>query len=265
MRFIKTYLILAVTVVSLHTEAQILVGPIAGPQYSWTSFDDRDLKDSYNVDPVIGYHGGVAVSFLVRKRFFLHTAFVYSTKGKSVEGKEDQLLKHRARYNFIEMPVLYTVDFKANFGNDKQFKYYLGLGPNVSYWLGGKGEIYSSDLNEVGVRSPRKYEIVFRESSEVIGENEMVVADPNRIQLGLNVGAGFEFEPSPRRKIMCTFRYEFGHSFFSKSSNGVFEGTYYQDILQSRNNGFRFSVAYLFDLNTAERKKGKSTIKKRRL
>jgi hypothetical protein len=60
-------------------------------------------------------------------------------------------------------------------------------------------------------------------------------------------------------------RYELGHSFFSATSNGIFKGTYYQDELRSRNQGIRLSVAYLVDLRTETRKKGKSTIKRKRL
>jgi hypothetical protein len=243
--------------------AQVLIGPVAGGQYSWTTFDDKDFKDIYKVKPVAGFHAGVGLSFLVRKRFFLHSAFLYSTKGKIIEGKEDKLLRNKVRYRFIDMPILYTVDFKAKFANNKQFKYYLGLGPNISYWLGGKGELYTTDLSELGEVEPRKYTIAFDKSPEEISDNEMSIQDPNRIQLGLNIGGGFEFEPAGSSKVMFTVRYEFGHSFFSKTTDGVFQDTYYNDILRSRSQGLRISLSYLFDLRVEDRKRGKSTIRKK--
>jgi hypothetical protein len=73
---------------------------------------------------------------------------LYATKGRKVEGKEDPLLTNRARYDFIEMPVIYAVDFRGRLGGGKEYKYYFGIGPNVSYWLGGKGKLYNSDLDE---------------------------------------------------------------------------------------------------------------------
>lgn len=252
-------------VLILTADAQILIGPVAGGQYSWTTFDDKDFKDIYKVKPVPGFHAGVGVSFLVRKRFFLHTAFVYSSKGKIIEGKEDKLLRNEVRYRFIELPILYTVDFKAKFGENKEFKYYVGLGPNISYWLGGKGELFTTDLSELGEVEPRKYTIAFGKSPEETNDNEMSVHDPNRIQLGLNIGGGFEFEPVGSNKIMFTVRYEFGHSFFSKTTDGVFQDTYYNDILRSRNQGFRVTLSYLFDLRVEDRKRGKSTIRKKDL
>ena len=246
------------------SSAQILIGPVAGGQYSWISFDDKENKDFYKVKPVAGFHAGVGLSFLVRKRFFLHTAFLYSTKGKIIEGKEDKLLDNKVTYHYIDIPILYTVDFKGRIGHSKEFKYFLGAGPNLSYWLGGKGKFTNTDLSE-SIKPERSYTIVFNKKPEDTEEDEMTVEDPTRIQLGLNLAAGIIFEPFGYQKFMFSVRYELGHSFFSRTSNGIFRDTYYQDVLRSRNQGFRISLAYLVDLHTADRKKGKSTINRKRL
>jgi hypothetical protein len=60
-------------------------------------------------------------------------------------------------------------------------------------------------------------------------------------------------------------RYELGHSFLSRTTDGTFIPTYYKDVLRSRNKGLRLSVSYLIDLRTEDRKKGKSTIKRSRM
>jgi hypothetical protein len=244
--------------------AQVLVGPVVGGQYSWVSFDDKDFKDVYTVKPVPGFHAGASLSFLVRKRFFLHTSILYSVKGKIIEGKNDALLRNEVHNHYIDVPILYTVDFKARLGKGKEFKYYLGLGPNISYWLGGKGKIYDTDFNEAQLEE-QSYKIVFNKTLEETQPNQMTVSDPNRLQLGLNLAAGFLFEPFGFQKVMFTVRYELGHSFFSRTSDGNFQQTYYQDVLRSRTQGFRVSLAYLIDLRVEDRKKGKSTIKRRNL
>src|SRR5688572_20406699 len=105
------------------SQAQILVGPVIGGQCSWVSFGDKDDKDLFHVKPVWGYHAGASLSFLVRKRFFLHTSILYSTKGKIIEGKQDPMLRNEVTYRYIDMPILYTVDFKARIGKGKEFKY----------------------------------------------------------------------------------------------------------------------------------------------
>lgn len=249
------------------THAQVYIGPVAGGQISWTKFDKKDFYDSYKIKPVWGFHAGANISLKVRNRFFLHTSFLYSTKGKVVEGKTDLFLKNKVKYNFIEVPIVYAVDFRAKIGGGKEFKYYFGVGPNISYWLGGNGKLYNSDLEENADFASRDldYRIVFGKDPNQFANDEMNVAEPNRIQLGLNVATGFVFEPGNNKKILFMLRYELGHSFLSNTSNGNFRPTYYQDILQSRNIGLRFSLTYLLDLRVEDSKRGKSTIKRKKV
>lgn len=251
----------------LDSRAQVYVGPIAGGQVSWTKFDNQDFNESYSIKPVWGYHAGANVSLKVRNRFFLHTSVLYSTKGRTIEGRQDRLLTNKVKYNFIEIPIIYAVDFRGRLGSGKEFKYYLGLGPNVSYWLGGKGKIYNSDLDENADYASRdlEYRIVFKKAPQDMVASEMNVAEPNRMQLGLNLATGLVLEPQPNQRILFLLRYELGHSFLSRTSDGEFVPTYYKDVLQSRNKGIRASVSYLIDLRTEDRKRGKSTIKPKKM
>lgn len=247
--------------VAADLSAQILIGPTVGPNFSWTSFDDKDLKDIYDVRPVAGFHAGVMVAFRVQKRFFLNTSIIYSTKGKVAKSSIDPLFRNQTTYKYIEMPILYTAEFKGTFGSGREYKWYFGAGPNISYWLGGKGRMTSSDLSELTI-DELPYTIVFGKDPEDIHPEQMTVVDPNRVQLGLNIGAGFVFEPLGYQKFMLLFRYELGHSFLSRTTNGVFEPVFYEDDMRVRNNGLRISFAYLIDTKVSERKKGKSTIKR---
>lgn len=243
-------------------KAQILVGPVVGTHVGWASYDDRDLKDFYDVSPTFGFHAGGSVAFRVQKRFFLQTSIMYTQKEKKISGGGDGMFSNSLRNRYIDMPILYTAEFKARFGKDKVYKWYLGVGPNVSYWLGGSGSLRNSDLDE-NLIEELNYKVTFG-STEEIGEREMNVAEPNRLQLGLNISAGLIFEPMGIHKFMLTTRYEHGHSFLSRESNGVYglPGTlYYEDELKVRNNAFVVSLYYFIDLKIEERKKGKSTSK----
>lgn len=240
--------------------SQVLVGPVAGPQVSWTRFDDEDLRDTYNVAPVLRYHVGAMISFRVHKRFFLNTSLLYSKKGKIITSDYDSKLRNKVIYSQIDLPILYTAEFEAKLGGNRAFKYYFGGGPNVSYWIGGRGTISSTDIAESGV-SEIDYKVRFKKPLEETQMDEMTIADPNRIQLGINVVAGLVLEPVGFNKISIALRYEMGHSFLGES-NGVFPAaTDYTDVLQARNSGIRLSFAYLIDLKTDQRKKGKSTSK----
>src|SRR5262245_24981047 len=99
--------------------AQVLVGPVAGVNVGWVTFDNKDNKDLYKVKPVIGYHVGASIAFRVQKRFFLQGSFLYTEKGKSLDGKLDPLFKNKTTYKYIDVPLLYTAEFKAKIGKDK--------------------------------------------------------------------------------------------------------------------------------------------------
>jgi len=248
--------------------SQILVGPVLGGQMTWVSFDDKASKDLVSSQAVFNFHAGGSIAFRVQKRFFLQTSFLYMQRGKVIEGKSaDPMLRNEVNYQYLDMPILYTAEFKGRIGQDKVFKWYFGVGPNVSYWLGGKGVLRNGDLNENVINPPDyslSYKIVFKKDPEFIPENEMNVAEPNRLQLGLNFSAGLIVEPFGEQKFMLTSRYMLGHSFFSPTSNGQFglDGIlYYQDDLRVRNQEIVLSLHYFLDLKTEERKKGKSTQK----
>lgn len=252
--------LLFVFVSSFSLNAQVLVGPVIGGQSTWIVFDDKDYKDFNTVIPAYGFHAGGNLSFRVQKRFFLHTSIIYSQKAKTIKGKLDPDLNNKLRNHFIEMPIMYTVEFKGNLGKgNKEFKWYLGAGPNISYWMGGSGTISSSELTELNIEK-LKYKIVFNKTYEEQKDNQMNVNDPNRMQLGLNLSAGMVFEPLPDQKYMLTARYELGHSFYSGTSTGTFKQTLDEDVMRVRNQGIWISLAYLIDLKPSERKRGKSTL-----
>lgn len=261
-RLVATITLMAL--VSFNTNCQVLIGPVAGPQVSWTEFNDKDLRADFNTSPVFRYHAGASVSLRVHKRFFLTTSILYSKKGKVITSDIDSKLENKVVYNHIDMPILYTAQFKGSLSGNKGFKYYLGGGPNVSYWLGGKGTIGSTDIAESGVPNI-PYTVTFRKPFDEVSQNEMNIAEPNRIQIGINIVAGIVLQPLGFNEVNIMLRYERGHSFLG-NSNGIFPAaTDYTDVLASRNSGIRLSVAYMIDLKTDQRKKGKSTINKKKL
>ncbi len=128
--------------------AQLLIGPVAGVGTSWISFHDKESRDFFKQVPVLSYQGGVDISFQVRKNFYLHTALLYSRKGKSITADAAPDLKHKEFYHHLDAPILFTHEFKFKVGQNKVFKLYMGMGPNVSYWLTGKGSLTSAQLLE---------------------------------------------------------------------------------------------------------------------
>jgi hypothetical protein len=251
--------------------AQVLVGPVAGGHLGWSTFDKNidEIKDSVSIKPYFSFHVGASVSFRVRKKFFLQTSILYSRKGKVIEGKLDKNLLNDSKYNYLDMPILYTAEFKGKLSkkSNREFKWYLGAGPTISYWLGGKGVLRSSDLKESDIKS-LPYEITFNKRKEDVKEGEMNVNEANRIQLAVNISAGLILEPIGLNKFMLALRYEFGHSFLGRGERGYFGGLEkysivkgYEDELHVRMQTLNLSLFYFTDLKTDQRKKGKSISK----
>ena len=246
---------------------QILVGPVIGGQVSFINFGDKSNKALYKVKPYFGFHAGGSISFRIRQNVFFQTSILYTQKGKRLVGKQDGLFKNFVKYRYIDVPILFTREFKVRFKGNKFYKVQLGAGPTVSYWLGGKGLLRNSDLSENGVNPPNydlRYHITFGKAPENVTKGEMNVQHPNTVQLGLNISAGLILEPTGLNKFMVTARYELGHSWLSQESKGDFGlagKLNYDDDLKTRMQSIVLSVFYYIDLKTENRKKGKSTLK----
>ena len=241
--------------------SQILVGPKVAGQFSWTNFDDKDNREFFDVKPLPGFSAGLVIAFKVKNRFYLHTEYLYSRKGKIIEGKVDTDLENKVIYNHFDVPILFRLDFKGSIGESKVFKWFAMAGPNISYWLNGNGELINGELLEDDI-GPLNYDIVFGLDLDNIESGKQYVKDVNRLQLGLNLGAGLELEPKKGHSFILDLRYEIGHSLIGKSDSAFNPDVIsYQDDLKIRNTGIRLSLAYLFDTKIEERKKGKTTFK----
>lgn len=241
-------------------------GVKGGPQMTWMTADDKSFRDLVQIHPRVGYNAGFVLSFKVKDRYFLHTEYIYSTKGKRVRGKIDKMLEDNVTYNYIEIPMLYNIHFRGSLGNSKQFKWYAGAGPLFSYWLGGKGWINSDEFAENNF-SPFKYVIRFGERGEDIGETDAIyMRDVKRFQLGFNLGGGIMLEPANSGKMMFDVRLDIGHTWMGTPSSADYVlPVTYDDNLKGRNMALRFSVMYLFERNMDKkvRNKGKSNVIKK--
>lgn len=241
--------------------AQIIhAGFKAGAQVNWVRIDDASFKDTVKTSPYPGFNVGGVVSFKVRDRYFLHTEYVYSQKGKIFQGKIDPLLHDKVTYHYFEIPVLFAMHFKSKVGKSREFKWYMGIGPNVSYWISGNGQLRSSDLKE-NFLDQIDYKVVFGERMDTQHPREIYYPNANRVQFGLNIGAGLMFEPGERNKIMVDFRYGFDQTRLGKGLADYQIPADYDDNLRVRNWGFKASIIYLteFNLDKKSRNKGKST------
>lgn len=234
--------------------AQIYIGPKAGARVSWFQYEDF-MEGEYEKKPAFGYSAGITTAFKIQKRFLLQLDIMYAQNGKKIEGVSDPSLLNNAKYHYLNTPVVYKLDFKEAFG-DRTFKWYVGAGPNVNFWLGGKGILQSVELFEDNI-DQLDYTIIFENTSSVPNEAGLYVDQANRVQVGLIISTGLVLEPSPGQSIMIDFRYEWGHSYMARDLGNFASVIAYQDDLRGRNQALQISVAYLFDIINKGKKEKK--------
>ena len=269
----KTFLFIFLLTTSHNLGAQILdIGVKAGYVMSWTRHDDRftDYDDLYRVTPVSGFNVGATGIFKLKKHFFLQTEILFTTKGRRLAGRVDKVLTDKVIYHHLDIPLLYNIHFngKLKLKRIKYFKWYAGVGPNLSYWLGGRGRIINTEFIENGFPE-MKYKIRFGERKEDGAQKNIYMKDVNRFQIGVQIGGGVLLEPMNGQKIMIDARFELGHTWLGKDNSADYIIPLdYQSArnMKDRNNNLRFSILYLWekDLDKRSRKKGKSTLKKQR-
>lgn len=225
--------------------AQVHIGPKVGARMNWLTYDEFD-KEAFTKQPFFSYSAGVTMDFKVKKRFSLQLDVMYSRQGKKIKGIADPTLENTGIYHYLNTPIIYKIDFYEAIW-DRQFKWFLGVGPNVNFWLKGNGRLSSVELYESNI-DELEYEILFEPYQEQAGSGNLYVGEPNRVQVGLVLAAGVVFEPAAGKSIYVDLRYEWGHSYLAKDSVVFQDVIAYEDNLRASNHGIQLSVCYVFDI-----------------
>jgi len=225
--------------------AQLLIGPKAGARISWLQYEDFAEED-FESKPSFGYSAGVTAALKVQKRFSLHLDVMYTQKGKKIDGITGPSFKNYAKYHYLNTPIIYKLDFKKALG-DRSFKWYVGAGPNVNFWLGGNGTLESTELREDAIET-LNYKIFFDSKPANPKYGGLYFEEANRVQFGLIISTGIVLEPIPGQALMIDFRYEWGHSYLAKDQGRFTNVIAYKDNLTARNQAFQLSVSYVFDI-----------------
>jgi hypothetical protein len=141
----------------------------------------------------------------------------------------------------------------------RKYQYYFVAGPNISYWLGGKGKFANTQYIMNGGEE-FSYQIGFDERDA--NEGKLYIQSPNRLQFGLDIGTGVMWPISRSQKIMVELKYGYGHTNMGQANSSALGSRHYSDNMEASSHVISLSGAYLFDFNLRGWRKGKSTIKK---
>jgi hypothetical protein len=184
--------------------AQTYLGLRAGPNIARSAFQDSEYKRFNQSYFSPGFTAGILILNEANDLVGIQSDISYSMKRRLVRSSGNIFESNRSQFHFIDIPLL----FKINFPVQKHDVYLLG-GPQISFWLGGKGNLDVYDVNrDVINRFPYQFSFV----SDFNAGSELKVPEANRVQLGLTFGAGWRFTINDIDYFGLELRYEIGHT-----------------------------------------------------
>lgn len=222
------------------SNAQTYFGFKAGANVNKISYNNASYKKFYDTKFKPGYTGGVVFLIQNKEKYGLYSEFLYSSKGKNVDSHANDYESNTATYQYLDVPVLFRVKFKQS-----KFDWFLQLGPEISYWLSGKGafKVYEPDRDVFTVYD---YKINFGEQKNT--SEYMNLDESNRTQIGLAVGGGMIWKLQNANYVSLDFRASFGHTFMGGYEAGSIPNIGLVDNFEYSNNVYSVSAVYYFDI-----------------
>jgi len=227
------------------------LGLLAGPQLYTVTFPDQDDRDIFNSKFKIGYRAGAYIIFPLENDFAWSSEVYFSKKGRKIENKEDGTINN-ASYNFIETSFLLRKEFDLTIIENIKGKWFFNFGPNINYWVGGKGVID----NNVDI----DYEVKFEEGKSDLEYNYIV--DGNRWLFGIDIGIGIDTPIINSQKFETELRFTLGQTFLGARDGSVPVNEFQNiDNLRSHYRSIALVLRYGLGIDLKDARKGKSTFK----
>jgi len=243
-------------------KAQYWFGPKVGFHRAAFEYDEATYKtDSFNVNSSYGFQLGGVFIYEATKMYSVQTEITYKRVTKSITSRLTSPIITNNTFNYLSVPFLLRVSF-----GKEPVHYFIGGGPELNIWLGGKGDIKLDEFSEgpVGVLDEednlykRNYDFVFRQSKS--STDKWVVQSANRVQYTLTAVAGVYLDLRTNGRLLFEGKYMWGHSNFGFNNNPDFIWDSYYENFENRINMATISVTYLFQYDSKVAKKGMSTI-----
>lgn len=227
------------------------IGLKAAPLMSWPAFGDKEAKKSFSRGVSFGYLAGAFASFPMKKNFDCFLEASYSLNGRKLKFNNDSWT-NKSTYQFVNAALLLRKSYKFRLKENVPSFWFFNIGPDVNYWLGGKGRII--------VKKPGyAYDIVFNKEHDG-SFTTMYLNDVNRFLFGLNIGVGMKAPLQRRQYVTAELRFSSGHTFLGKPNSSYIEILTFEDTMKTNLKVISLNVAFSLDFDVQEGRKGKSTL-----
>ena len=245
---------------------RFLWGLRAGINVTTPHFDDDAAQESLNSLSTVGWTVGTVAQFKLTSRYAFQAEVGYSRKTSRFTFDADGS-ENRMDMDFLDMSLLLRRRFPVEWGKNIHSDLFIGVGPNINYWMGASGSITTFS-------GTTDYTVVIDGVPDG-NYNNLYLNGVNQWLIGIDLGVGINAPITPHQKIFIEFRASLGQTNLGKSSSTSFinlvgfpGSTLQENLLLQNLKTFSITAAYTFSFNYLESKMGHSTkekmIKKRK-
>lgn len=228
------------------------MGVKGGLLFNKPAFGDKSDKSQYEHKISLGYQVGGFISFPLKGRYDCVIEGGFSQRGRTFQWGNSSF-ENKATYNFLEMALLLRREFKFNLGKNIPADWYFNVGPNISYWLSGKGTVGS--VSNDGTN----YTIAFDKPFNPADFNTIYLNDVNRWLFGANVGVGMHAPITKTQRVSLELRFMWGHTYYGAKNSASYSWVSFEDNLKANEKFLSITAAYTFDFDLQKAKAGHST------
>jgi len=223
----KKVALLAVCVFAFSISAisQFSFGPRAG-----INLTQQRFTSEYKVFRQ-GFVGGVMLKYEVNDLFSIQPELLFSQKGVHTDEDGDDF--HDKLLNYIELPVMGKFIAGKDF-----FNFYINAGPYTAFLVSGKTS-YSKTVVQGGA------DVVLSDESPIDFSED---TKQNRIDFGLSLGLGFEFEVGRNGRIITDLRWDIGFPETYEDVDPAFPSIFISQE-ETMNRALGITVGYIFGSN----------------
>ena len=231
-----------------------------GPSVTWSAFADKEAKQNFNSEPKVGYIIDGIISFPLKKNYSFFSEFGFKQSGRKIKFNDDTW-ENNANYRFIDLSMALRKSFNVRIKKDVSTRCFFNAGPNINYWLDGKGKIKTQALSSA-------YEVIFNQEPNANFRHNYM-NDVNRWLFGIDLGVGTDANITKTQRLLFELRFTYGHTYLGKKTgSSTIDLLGFQDNIKSNFKTLTFTACYFFDFDMRKSKFGKSTkdreIKRRR-
>jgi hypothetical protein len=230
------------------------LGVKAGPIVSLSVIADKFDSEAFSQQLKFGYAGGGLISFPLKDNYYFVVEGGLSQRGRKILSNDDTWT-NVSTYYFGDASMMLRKAFPFQLKQNIPSKWFINIGPHISYWMGGKGKIGTTKFQE--------YTIVFepmpvQPPGTGADFDKMYYSNINRWLFGVDIGVGFVAPLKRKQKIMTELRFTSGHTFYGDTNSAQWRTLGFSDNLRANEKFLTISAAYIFEFNLKEGKMGKS-------